>query len=126
MTRSCIVSPSPAVLKTKTRLPMTTGAERPPKGCFHTRFSPLGDHFSGRFFSGETPSRVGPRHSAQSLPAAALLSDLALLSAMLRGLTDKAIVSERMSKKKKYVFLHISLRACIRFALRAYDFHFSF
>src|SRR5947199_5138782 len=101
MTRSCIVSPSPAVLKTKTRLPMTTGAERPPKGCFHTRFSPLGDHFSGKFFSGETPSRVGPRHSAQSLPVEALLSAFALLSAKLRGKTGKARVSERIKKRNR-------------------------
>src|SRR5215813_8136019 len=109
MTRSCMVSPSPAVLKTKTRLPMTIGAERPPKGCFQTKFSPLGDHFSGRFFSGDTPSRVGPRHSAQSLPAAALLSGFGLLSAKLRGVTDEARVRERMNKNKT-VFLHISLQ----------------
>src|SRR5690349_8798309 len=48
---------------------MTIGAERPPYGARHARFSPVGDHFTGRFFSVETPSRSGPRHSAQSLKA---------------------------------------------------------
>src|SRR5688572_6940493 len=46
---------------------MTIGAERPPYGTFHARLSPAGDHFTGRFFSDEMPSRAGPRHSAQSL-----------------------------------------------------------
>src|ERR1051325_515984 len=48
---------------------MTIGAERPPYGARQARFSPLGDHLTGRFFSVEMPSRFGPRHSAQSLKA---------------------------------------------------------
>src|SRR5215207_11101292 len=48
---------------------MTMGAERPPYGARHPRFSPAGVHLAGRFFSLETPSRPGPRHSAQSLKA---------------------------------------------------------
>src|SRR6185503_4953334 len=46
---------------------MTIGAERPPYGAFQARLSPVGDHFTGRFFSLDMPSRAGPRHSAQSL-----------------------------------------------------------
>src|SRR5437764_11399186 len=42
------------------------GVERPPYGAFQARFSPLSDHFSGRPFSLETPSRSGPRQSGQS------------------------------------------------------------
>src|SRR5688572_19342061 len=48
---------------------MTIGAERPPYGAFQARLSPDGDHFTGKFFSLETPSRAGPRQSAQSLAA---------------------------------------------------------
>src|SRR5260370_23934174 len=43
------------------------GAERPPYGASHARFSPAGDHFAGKPFSEEIPSRAGPRQSAQSL-----------------------------------------------------------
>src|SRR5262249_43740088 len=66
-TRSCIDSPSPAVLNRYTRPFITIGDERPPKGAFHTRFSPLGDHLVGSPFSDEVPSRAGPRQSGQSL-----------------------------------------------------------
>jgi hypothetical protein len=50
---------------------MTMGADRPPNGTFHARFSPEGDHFEGRFFSADLPSRFGPRHSGQSAAKAA-------------------------------------------------------
>src|SRR5690242_9962744 len=43
-----------------------TGAERPPYLAFQARFSPASDHFSGRPFSREMPSRSGPRQSGQS------------------------------------------------------------
>ena len=39
-------------------------------GAFQARLSPVGDHFAGRPFSSEMPSRAGPRHSAQSLARA--------------------------------------------------------
>jgi hypothetical protein len=45
---------------------MTIGAERPPYGAFQARFSPEGDHFTGKFFSVDVPSRRGPRQSGQS------------------------------------------------------------
>src|SRR4030095_3888638 len=66
--RSSIDSPSPAELNRKRRSPIAIGVERPPYGAFHTRFSPFGDHFVGRPFSSEMPSRAGPRQSVQSLP----------------------------------------------------------
>src|ERR1044072_8391388 len=69
MTRSCSVSPMPAMFCRYTRSPMTIGAERPPYGARQARFSPLGDRLTGRFFLVEMPSRFGPRHSAQSLKA---------------------------------------------------------
>src|ERR1044072_2196903 len=69
MTRSCSVSPMPAMFCRYTRSPITIGAERPPYGARQARFSPVGDHLTGRFFSVEMPSRAGPRHSAQSLKA---------------------------------------------------------
>src|SRR5262245_5905770 len=65
--RSCVVARSPTVESRYRRLPNTTGDERLPMGTRHARFSPCGDHFAGRFFSVERPSRVGPRHSGQSL-----------------------------------------------------------
>ena len=34
-------------------------------GTFQARPSPAGDHFSGRPFSADWPSRAGPRHSGQ-------------------------------------------------------------
>ena len=34
-------------------------------GTFQARPSPAGDHFSGRPFSVDWPSRAGPRHSGQ-------------------------------------------------------------
>ena len=40
-------------------------AQRLPYGAFHARFSPCGDHFSGRPVSADRPSRPGPRHSGQ-------------------------------------------------------------
>jgi hypothetical protein len=54
---------------------ITIGADRPPKGTFHAKFAPLGDHFDGSPFSCETPSRAGPRHSAQSLANAGATSE---------------------------------------------------
>src|SRR5215470_4534856 len=68
ITRSCIDSPDPAVLNKNTRLPITIGAERPPYGAFHKRFSPVGDHLLGSPVSREMPSRPGPLQSGQSLP----------------------------------------------------------
>src|ERR1051325_6028745 len=66
MTRSCSNSPFSAVFCRYTRLSMTIGADLPPYGTFHARFCPAGDHDVGKPFSGETPSRFGPRHSVQS------------------------------------------------------------
>src|SRR5262249_18091318 len=78
ITRSCIDSPEPAVLNRKTRPPITIGAERPPYGAFHSRFSPLGDHLFGSPVSCETPSRAGPRQSGQSLPDGAEAAESAI------------------------------------------------
>src|SRR5688500_5928398 len=47
------------------------GADRPPNGTFHAKFSPAGDQLVGRFVSVDIPSRAGPRHSAQSFAATA-------------------------------------------------------
>src|SRR5688572_126315 len=47
------------------------GADRPPNGAFHARFSPAGDQLVGRFVSVDMPLRAGPRHSAQSLAVTA-------------------------------------------------------
>src|SRR4029453_16202553 len=49
------------------RLPSTTGEERLPYGARHAIFSPPGVHFAGRLVSTEWPSRLGPRHSGQSV-----------------------------------------------------------
>src|SRR5215469_5789579 len=68
ITRSCMFSPEPEVLNTKRCPPITIGAERPPYGAFHNRFSPFGDHLLGSPASREMPSRLGPRQSGQSLP----------------------------------------------------------
>src|SRR5687767_13394242 len=48
------------------RLPITIGAERPPKGTRHSRFVPLRSHEDGRPVSAEMPSRFVPRASGQS------------------------------------------------------------
>src|SRR3972149_10407861 len=45
---------------------MTTGADRPPYGTRHRKFSPLRPHRSIRPISREIPSRPGPRGSGQS------------------------------------------------------------
>src|SRR5687768_2354105 len=45
---------------------MTMGADRPPYGARHRKFSPFSAHLSIRPVSFETPSRLGPRMSGQS------------------------------------------------------------
>ena len=45
---------------------MTIGAERPPYGTRHRKFSPFSAHFSISPVSREIPSRFGPRTSGQS------------------------------------------------------------
>jgi hypothetical protein len=47
-------------------LPLTTGAERPPYGARHKKFSPFMAHFSTSPVSFEVPSLFGPRISGQS------------------------------------------------------------
>src|ERR1035438_2335676 len=56
---------------------MITGADRPPNGTRHNKFWPSSDHFSGRFFSCEMPSRFGPLCSGQS-PSATFLWAIAV------------------------------------------------
>src|SRR5262245_3106278 len=65
--RSCVVAGSPGVVVCRySRLPNTTGADRPPKGSDQATFSPAGDQRDGRFVSADVPSRFAPRHSGQS------------------------------------------------------------
>src|SRR5262249_21898656 len=45
---------------------MTIGADRPPYGTRHRKFSPLSAHLSMSPVSREMPSRFGPRISGQS------------------------------------------------------------
>src|SRR5688500_17626721 len=66
ITRSCSDGPRPDGFCTYTRLPITMGAERPPKGTRHSRFVPLRSHEDGRPVSAELPSRFAPRASGQS------------------------------------------------------------
>src|SRR5688572_26934316 len=65
-TRSCSDGPRPDGFCTYTRLPITIGAERPPRGTRHSKFVPLRSHEDGRPVSADTPSRFGPRASGQS------------------------------------------------------------
>src|SRR5262245_29375702 len=87
--RSCVVARSPTVESRYRRLPNTTGDERLPMGTRHARFSPCGDHFAGRFFSVERPSRVGPRHSGQSL------ATRTLVPAIIPAISTATVVSPR-------------------------------
>src|ERR1700683_1149575 len=48
------------------RLPRTTGADRPPYGARHRKFSPLIAHFSGKPVSADVPSPFGPPCPGQS------------------------------------------------------------
>src|SRR5439155_14274237 len=60
---------------TNTRLPHTIGEELPSSGsgAFQRTFS-IGLHLSGRSFSAECPSPVGPRHAGQFSARATLTS----------------------------------------------------
>src|SRR5687768_9274977 len=71
--RSWVAETSPDVIvRTYSRSPNATGADREPIGILHARLSPLGDQLAGRLVSADRPSRDGPRHSGQSLaPTAA-------------------------------------------------------
>src|SRR5579864_4864841 len=63
----CPAGTSPTRLSTYTYPFMTIGQDIPPTSDVQARFSPSGDHLSGKFFSRLTPSCSGPRHFAQSL-----------------------------------------------------------
>src|SRR5205814_2999788 len=90
--RACSFSPfsSSSAAVTNSLSPTTAGLEKPtpPRFAFHARGGPPWGHSLSSPFSGEWPSRLGPRHCGQSAAGTAAASSSVAAAARRTGMAS--------------------------------------